>query len=507
MKSSFKQQVGMILFSALLLTMPVAAEEASKPVPSPSSEQVQEQLQEQQQQILELERLLKRQALLLEMLRQQLARQQNQQNPLPNPASAVVPAVPAVSSSQEMERLSGEVDGLAETLAQTRTGLSKLSQAQEEQQKNASLIAGWTGSHPYIRSTNGNFYVQFGGRMQLDWRSYTGEVTPPSSFFIRRARLEAKGHLFKHYEYKVEADFADTGSSLLRDGYININYVKPFQVKFGQFKAPFSQEESQSSKYIDFVERSSVNNLAPGRSPGLMFHGKLANNVFEYYAGAFNGLGELTSATASTPEFFLRLRFTPIKTGAHRFSFGGAASNGRNQDGKSFRGRTASRSITFFDRVPINGKIQRFNGEFWWTYKNFSFRGEYDQTNQFREGLAPGGGDLPGVVGKGYVLQATYLLTGEKKGTRGITPKSAFLEDKGGLGAWELALRYENLQMDDKLNPNRAEAYTFGINWWLTKFVRYQSNFAWERGKDTTRAPSPGNRDHFAYLSRVQVIF
>mgnify|MGYP001617256209 CR=1 FL=1 len=65
----------------------------------------------------------------------------------------------------------------------------------------------------------------------------------PSSFFIRRARLEAGGILFKHYEYKVQADFADTGSTLLRDGFININYAKEAQFQFGQFKAPFSQEE------------------------------------------------------------------------------------------------------------------------------------------------------------------------------------------------------------------------------------------------------------------------
>ena len=80
--------------------------------------------------------------------------------------------------------------------------------------------------------------MQFGGRLQFDWRSHTGTATPPSSFFIRRARFEAEGELFKHYEYKVQGDFADTGSTLLRDGYININYNPAFQVQVGQFKAP-----------------------------------------------------------------------------------------------------------------------------------------------------------------------------------------------------------------------------------------------------------------------------
>ncbi len=61
--------------------------------------------------------------------------------------------------------------------------------------------------------------------------------------------------------------------------------------------------------------------------------------------------------------------------------------------------------------------------------------------------------------------------------------------------------------MDDAVNGNRAEAFTFGVNWWLTKFVRYQSNFILERFTDPARSPSPGDRNSFSYLSRVQVIF
>ena len=61
--------------------------------------------------------------------------------------------------------------------------------------------------------------------------------------------------------------------------------------------------------------------------------------------------------------------------------------------------------------------------------------------------------------------------------------------------------------MHDAFNPNRHEAYTFGLNWWLTKFVRYQSNFILERFRDPGRAPTPGKRDHFSFLSRMQVIF
>lgn len=383
--------------------------------------------------------------------------------------------------------------------------------AADNSKEKTQVVAGWTSSHPYIRSADGNFRMQFGGRLQFDWRSYNGTSTPPSSFLIRRARLEAEGELYKHFEYKVQADFADSGNVLLRDGYLNINYSKKLQVQFGQFKAPFSQEQMQSSKYIDFIERSSVNNLSPGRSPGLMIHGELTKGKVEYYIGAFNGLGNLQNNTSSTPEGYFRFRLNPFKNSGtetlRNLSFGGAFANGRHKNGDSFRGRTSSRSVSFFNRVPVNGEITRANIEFDWRYKGFSFRGEYDQTHQSRENLSAGGGNLPGVIGKGYFLSTTYLLTGENKSSGGITPNNNFLDGNGGKGAWELALRYENLQMHDSANANRGDAFTFGINWWMNKFVRYQSNFAFERLKDPYRAATFGKNNSFAYLSRIQVIF
>jgi phosphate-selective porin OprO/OprP len=426
-----------------------------------------------------------------------------------SPSSELQYEPSAASEASELKLVQGELEAVADSAHQANLRLAKLEK--DVSTATSAGVAGWDGSHAFIRSRDGNLRAVFGGRLHFDWRSYTGTATPPSTFLIRRARLETGGVLYKHYEFQVQLDFADTGSRMIRDAFINVHYTDPFQVQFGHFKAPFSQEELQSSKYIDFVERSSVNNLAPARSPGMMIHGKLAKGAVEYYAGAFNARRDVNLNTASTPEAYVRVRFNPFKSSGppvlQNFSLGGAFADGRHKGDNSFAGRTASQSAIFFKAVPVNGEIVRANAEFWWRYKRFSLRGEYDQTHQSRENLGAGGGNLPGVVGKGLVFQTTYLLTGEEKTEGGITPKVNFLGGQRGLGAWELALRYENLQMHDSVNPSRAEAYTFGINWWLTKFVRYQSNFAFERFKDPAAAPTPGETGHFAYLSRMQVIF
>ncbi|MFQ5790602.1 MAG: porin [Acidobacteriota bacterium] len=371
-------------------------------------------------------------------------------------------------------------------------------------------VAGWTSSHAYIKSSDGNFDIRFGGRAQFDFRAYQGSEAPPSSFFLRRARLEADGGLFKHYQYRVQADFADQSSLLVRDAYINIHYRPAFQVQAGQFKAPFSQEELQTSKYMALVERSSLNAIAPKRSPGFMVHGELFGGAVTYAAGAFNGKGILAANTGSTPELNLRLRLSPFKDNGllNDFSFGGAYATGQQEDGRSVIGRTASRSVTFFPRVPVNGRTERANAEFAWFYSNASLKGEYDRSVEAREGLGPAGGDLPSVVAEGFLLQGTYLFTGEKKTGSAVTPRSLFLESPGATGgAWELAIRYEHFRLDDGSDSNRVEALTLGVNWWLTQFVRFQSNLILERFDDPLRTPRPRETSAWSYLSRLQVIF
>ncbi|MGH9777125.1 MAG: putative porin [Candidatus Acidiferrales bacterium] len=107
----------LVILAALLLAAPaLAGENDSKTSPprAASQPQLQQQLTEQQQRILELERLLKQQGLLLEALRQQLASMELPPAPMPSSAAVGAPAVQEPPVSQEIERISGELDAVAE---------------------------------------------------------------------------------------------------------------------------------------------------------------------------------------------------------------------------------------------------------------------------------------------------------------------------------------------------------------------------------------------------------
>jgi phosphate-selective porin OprO and OprP len=409
-----------------------------------------------------------------------------------------------------------EARAASRDVAQTQKSDPPSSPVARDKDNKPLVVAGWDRNHAFLRSADGSFETQFTGYGQLDFRGYQSGNHPPNTFLVRRARLAVEGKVERYYDFRVEGDFADTTSTLLRDFYLRIHRADELQLSFGQFRVPISQEEIRSDAFQDFVERSMVNNLVPSRSPGVMVSGVVNKGVFEYQVGSFNGKGLLAANNNGTPENAVRLRFAPGKNGKQfwtkGFIFGGAFTQGRSFGGTSVRGQTESRSISWFAPDTINGKYIRANGEFTWLLGPATIRAEYDQTNQQRQNLGPGGRDLPGVVAKGYTAQMTYLLTGESKPEAGaVAPKHNLFGEEGGgrgFGAWELKARYTRLQISDATaKSNHATTIFFGPNVYFNRFVRYMLDIGVERFNDRLRSPNASDKNYIVVLSRIQVAF
>ncbi len=378
----------------------------------------------------------------------------------------------------------------------------------------AKVIAGWGKDHAFVQSADGSFTANLIGFAHVDFRGYQSGNHPPDTFLLRRARLGVEGKLAKYFEYRLLGDFADTRSTPLRDAYVTIHRVNKFQVRLGQFKEPFGQEELSPVTSVDFVERSMVDNLVPSRSPGIMAFGVFNQGTFEYYAGAFNGKGILATNNNDTPEGVIRLRFAPFKnkngSAFKNFAFGGAYAQGRNENGLSITGATESRSFIFYEPEPVNGKITRANGELSWTISQAQIRAEYDQVNQERENLGLGQTHLPGIVAKGFVGQFTYLLTGEHKGDgTAVDPLRPFFNGgESAFGAWELKARFARLQIaDGTAKSNHAETIYFGANWYMNRFLKYLFDVGIERFNDPLRSPNPKDKNYLVILNRLQFTF
>jgi phosphate-selective porin OprO and OprP len=321
--------------------------------------------------------------------------------------------------------------------------------------------SGWTGDHFVLQTPGGTFTLQPYGYVQSDYRIYAkGDGVPPNTFTIRRARLGFQGKLDRYYEFAFLGDFADTTSTLLRDAFVNISYIREFQLTIGQFVEPFGQEvASIGVANIDFVERGLTSLLYPSasgsfRSPGAMVHGDIASGTVSYWVGVFNGKGPLAANTTSEPEVIARLRIYPFISASNALSgiaIGGAYGHGRTRglsNELSFNGFVPDRAFAFFPQLPVNGPVERYNGEATFLLGPFAARGEYDELHQLRRGLDVGFGNLPQVLARGFNIDATFLLTGERRPENG-QPKATnpFLRPDGtlGLGAWELKARYSYL--------------------------------------------------------------
>lgn len=445
---------------------------------------------------------------------------------------AAVASLQAESTAAEAQNVAGLADGTAsqaqsaamyaqKTAAQAQTDLVQLKSNSRRQQETlekrlsaAALRTGWNGEHFFVTSTDGDFELSPYGYLQTDYRGYDGSATPANTFAIRRGRFGFQGKLYKHYELNLLADFADRNSTLVREFSLNANYHPALQLKSGQFKEPFSQEELLSAPYIDFVERSPVNNLVPAYSPGVQVWGQLLNGAVEYALGAFNGRGFLNLNEQSSPEGVLRLRLYPWRNGSvpwlKGFGFGGAVTDGRTRNGSSFTGLMPTRTFIFFKTEPVNGQVIRSNGELTWTVGPATLRAEYVQTNQDRQSLGQSGTNLPGVVAKAYYISTTYLLTGEKRPENGQPrPRSMFLSgEHHGVGAWELKFRYSNIQMAAGAVENRADQMSTGVNWYPNSLVRYMLDFNVERLKNPITSPTPlAPQSFLSVLQRLQFRF
>jgi len=404
--------------------------------------------------------------------------------------------------------------------------------------------AGWNGDHFFIRA--GEFQIMPNGYFQSDYRGYKGDGAPNNTFVIRRARFGFLGNYGKYYDYGVLLDAAASNGISLRDLFLNIKPAPYFQVQVGQFKEPFAQDEMLAVTNIDFVERSLASLLYPAaatafRSPGGQVRGDLGGGVMQYWVGAFNGKGILAPNTTNEPEVLARVRFYPWRKKKdyllQGFAFGGAIAHGRSRglsNETSFNPTLPDAAYTFFPCCfPINGATERYNGEFTWVHGPWGIRGEYNQLLQERHGVGSlqvggiGFTTLPGIRARAGYAYATYLLTGEAKPENGVPKvKHPVLgpgpEAPGGFGwgAWELAFRYDKIEakepgvsVPNQFTPtavatfaNHTDAFTFGTNWYLNNWIKYQANFGIDRlGQPSTTGALPQN--YFVVLQRLQFRF
>jgi len=439
---------------------------------------------------------------------------------------------------------------------------ARMAEAEREKQAKdlaGSFTAGIENYKPYFRTNDGDFKFELGGVIMLDYDAAEpdartlGGTKLFSRFLVRRARLDVTGTLFNWVGVKVEGDFTEGIS--LKDAFLELRFFKEASVRGGQFKVPFSLEELTSSRFIDFVERSVINELSPAREQGIMLYGSLLEGVLGYQFGVFNGVPEEAVETNNSKDLAGRLVLQPFRNTSigllKGLQVGGNFTWGPDHI-TSAQGRTGARTdprFVYFVSQPTKGDRTRFGGDIAWLWGPAGVKFEYAEQHNDREdcgvlssGRCAGGADLDEIVARGFYASATYLLTGETKPLNGpVIPRRNFspLPGRLGPGAWELGVRYAQLQFrsDDPVDfldgnitngitgggltaENGVDAVTAGVNWYLNPRTRMMFNWTnyWydnELGtpfscdRDTCSASTLGRNGDTSWevLTRMQVWF
>lgn len=381
-----------------------------------------------------------------------------------------------------------------------------------------------------LKSKDGSFQLKLKGQAQTDGRFFFNDGTSAGSntFLMRKARPILEGTLFKYFDFKLMADFANSTNPIIVDAFVDFKYRKELALKTGKFKSPLGLERLQSDAFNLFPELSLASNLVPNRDVGVALHGDVFKDVVSYDLGVFNGAVDLGNSDAADQhddkDFVGRLFVTPFKNSTEDWwngfglGFAGSIGTAHSSTLPSYKTFGQQSFFSYASTTSADGKRYRLSPQFYYYNKSFGLMGELVQSVQDLRSHAAtnkGASAFKNLAGE---LTANYVVTGENASYNGVIPRNNFDPTRGTWGALELVSRVdffdagkENLARFANLSSSaqRATGWGVGFNWYLNKNLKYSTGFE-ETFFDTGGLTIYGTKNRpieNALISRVQVVF
>jgi phosphate-selective porin OprO/OprP len=416
----------------------------------------------------------------------------------------------------------------------------------EEEAKKASAASATSvkaGPKGFSIGTADNANVaKFRGVLHFDGRRYFDDVTPSTAdtFLLRRVRPTLEGTLNGIFDYRFTPDFAG-GRTIILDAFLAARLAPWATVTAGKFKVPVGLERILSAGDMRFIERGFPTSLLPNRDLGVQLSGNLAKGV-SYSIGYFNGVSDGGSSDAfgdvqadTAGDWAARIFFTPFESSENYALRGlgfGIAGTYVDVTGSAattlLTGYRTPGQQSFFNYRTTSGDTQgtyadgeriRITPQAYYTNGSFLALGEYAQVSQDVTRVTPTDGVRSASLDhSAWQVQFAWFLTGEEQSIRGFKPNSVFSPKDGTWGAFEVAARYHELDIDNDTfvggansfaNPataaSKASAWGVGLNWYLTQNYKFSVNYevtSFDGGAAT------GDRgDEKALLTRFGVVF
>jgi phosphate-selective porin OprO/OprP len=320
--------------------------------------------------------------------------------------------------------------------------------------------------------------VSVGGRIQADYVYYDEDnFDLGSGTEFRRTRLFASGNIADDWKYKAQYDFAGNGTDI-KDMYVQYTGWDLGKITLGQHKQEAGLEVLTSSKYITFIERAAMSAFVPDRRISAGLSGD--SGTFHYAASIFGDEEGSDGTDTESLGFNGRLTWAPKFGDNNQLHFGASAS-WQDPGSDSWRVRARPETHKTGERL-VNTEtlgdvddVVTYGFEGAWVGGPFSLQGEWMQQTVNRDV-----GDEPDL--SGFYVYGSWFITGEsrsyKKGKFGRTKAS---------NAWEIALRYSNLDLEDgEITGGEQDIITFGVNYYVNPYLRFMLNYVATDADDVT---------------------
>lgn len=374
----------------------------------------------------------------------------------------------------------------------------------------------WKGFR--VASDDGAYQLKLGGQLQVDAVGFVGDDDKAytDDIRIRRARLNVRATVAKHYDFRFLIDTAGSTLSLL-DAVVETTFLEELRLRVGKEKSPVGWDRLQSDTSSHFLEKSQTSTLVPNRDIGLQLVGKIGGGLVDYQLGLWDGTFDGATNEGNADDHWDvagRVTFQPfVKSDSVALkdlqlgvfgSFGDAVGT---QTAPQLAAYRSSGRATWFrylggsdlaTTVIADGSRVRLGGHLNWQIGPFGLFGEAVQSSQ-EVRL----GDTTGTVSNfAYTAQAAFVLAGGDYAWNGTRPEHDFDPGAGGAGAFELALRWTALSIDDAAfddgfadatkSAKGVSALAVGVNWYLNAWVKLQLHYertAFDGGAGTEDKP------------------
>lgn len=334
--------------------------------------------------------------------------------------------------------------------------------------------------------------VKLSGVLKLDQRFFKGDKDGDyhSGAHVRDLGLNIDGDISKDLSYSVGLSFNGATSTVgVEDAFVTYKGLgENFNISVGQINPGFCLENTSSSKWIPFMERS-IASSAFGPCPGL---GASLNKWDDKYSLNWaisqpksNSIVENAAGQKISDRWQTSARFTfaPYKADAKLFQIG---LSGHVQDDSRMNVRfdtapeARARNLTkFLDTGNMEANSHStFDVELLAQYNSWIFETEYQRARVHRVYMSGTNEAFDHVNFNGYHAHIAYVLTGETRPHKPNSGTFGQIKPNSASGAWEVGLRHSYVNLNAfNINGGSAHNTTIALSWYANNNVRVTGEY------------------------------